>query len=120
MSACVASQHASRPGLTYLHGVRSTELHLCKVPGGTAWTVHSPDLLIQASHIPSVKSKDIVVALLKLVIEREAARHGGCGHRRDELGHLLEVLDINRVHVHIVAWKSYKQNTGEDRRVSCR
>ena len=90
-------------GNTHLHGVRGVELHFSEVPGRTLWTVGFPDLLIKAGHIPSVKGEDIVIALLELVIKRQAAGHGGRGHRRDELRHLLEVLDVNRVHVHVVA-----------------
>lgn len=88
---------------TYLHGVRGTELHFSEVPGRVPRAGGFPDLLVKAGHIPSKKGEDVVIPLLELVIKRQAAGHGGRGHRGDELGHLLEVLDVNRVHVHVVA-----------------
>lgn len=101
----------SRPGYpgspaAYLHGVRSTELHLRQVPGSVPRTAHLPQFLIQARRVPSVEGEDVVIVLLELVIEGQAAGHGGRGHRGDELCHLLEVLDVNRVHVHVVPWKT--------------
>lgn len=80
---------------TYLHGVRSTELHLGEVPDSIPWAACFPDLLIKAGPVPSIHGEDIVIPLLELVIKRQAAGHGGRGHRGDELGHLLEVLDVN-------------------------
>lgn len=96
---------------THLHGVRGIELHFGEVPGRILWTAGFPELLIKAGHVPSINGEDVVIALLELVIKRQAARHGGRGHRRDELRHLLEVLDVNRVHVHVVAWKPHRENS---------
>lgn len=102
-------------GNTYLHGVRGTELHFSEVPGRIPWAVGFPDLLIKAGHIPRIQGEDIVIALLELVIKWQAARHGGSGHGGDELCHLLEVLDVNRVHVHVMAWRPQrKENTASD------
>lgn len=98
--------HLGSPGhtwWTYLHGVRRAELHLGEIPDTVPWLVHFPDFLVKAGPVPSVEGEDIVIALLELVIKRQAAGHGGRGHRGDELRHLLEVLDVNRVHVHVVA-----------------
>ena len=58
-----ASQH------TYLHGVRSAELHLSEVPGSIPWIAHFPDLLIYTSHISGIHGEAIVVPLLELVIK---------------------------------------------------
>lgn len=99
-------RRVARPGHTwntYLHGVRRTELHLSKVPRRIPWTGSFPDLLIKTSCIPSIEGEDIVIPLLELVIKRQAAGHGGRGHGGDELGHLLEVLDVNRVHIHVMS-----------------
>lgn len=102
-------------GNTYLHGVRGTELHFSEVPGRIPRAVGFPDLLIKAGHIPRIQGEDIVIPLLELVIKRQAARHGGCGHGGDELCHLLEVLDVNRVHVHVMAWRPQRrENTASD------
>lgn len=71
----VAHLQSAHPGTagahqyTYLHGVRSIELDLCKIPGSIPWPICFPDFLVKASHIPSVKGKDIVISLLDLVIK---------------------------------------------------
>lgn len=96
---------------TYLHGIWCTELHFSEVPRRIPWTVSFPDLLVKASRVPSIEGEDIVIPLLELVIKWQTAGHGGRGHGGDELGHFLEVLDVNRVHIHVVPWKSHRENT---------
>lgn len=88
---------------TYLHGVRRAELHLSQVPGSTLRLVRLPELLVKAGPVPSIEGEAIVIPLLEPVIKGQAAGHGGRGHWGDELRHLLEVLDVHRVHVHVVA-----------------
>ncbi len=95
----------------YLYWIWSFEVHLYRYPDSGFWTpVHvvvlrligSPEFLILSGLIPAEKGEQMVPGVILLVLEAQAARHGLCGHRRHQLGHLLEAFSVSRVHIHVL------------------